>query len=260
MNSHLARLFARALVVVVFRTTLSFGEGVPVETVPVAPGEISRMTVHDGEHQTTYIEVVPTEPEKRQTAQPTLPTTPAPAAPTAAELEAERKQALKTFQSLSVKATIHPATSIAPLRTVLTWQGGSGRKWRAVSNVDFRLFDQIGQFETDDTVYDWFIFVEVADVGDATRPVADLAAAPARFLVDATAVELAAAPTDFETLNYLHRYMDAHRGDLVAAYAAALARESENDRREKELREHPPKKPNTVIRFSTSESLPGAQP
>jgi hypothetical protein len=261
MPSQLARLSAHLLVVAVLSpATFSFAEGVRAEAVPVSPGEISRVTVCDGEHQTTFIEVVPTTPVKQHAAQPILPAPPAPPLPSDAELREELKQAAKSFQSLSLQAIIYPANGIAPLCTVLIWQGESGRKWRAVSNVDFRLLEQIGQFETEDAVYEWFLLVEVAGAGDATRPVVNLAATPARFRVDASAADLAAAPADFEALNHLHRYVDTHREALIAAYAVALAREAESDRRERELREHPLKKPDTVIRFSTSESLSRTQP
>jgi hypothetical protein len=223
---------------------------------PVEPGEIARVTVQTGDHRTTFIEVV-----SENGIKSTAPARPAdPSAPCAAESVKELRRAAKDFRMLSLQATVYPMG--ASFTTLLRGQTAEGQEWQAISNADFRLLTQLGQFETATAVYAWFPFVDVGDETDPNRPTIG----PANAVAEAGYRITHGAPesTTIEALNHLHAYYEAHHTELAADFAHREAETvrlaAEAARLAEEERAHPRPKPDRVIRFSTSESNLSAQP
>lgn len=235
-----SRIFAfrrlRRLAVLAFYTPLLRSQVTVVE--PVAPDELSRVVIQQADRRITVIEVAADDRPKPVRAAPA----PAPE-PSAAESVEALRQAAKDFHTLSLQATIYPVGAASC--SLLRGQTADGREWEAVSSADFRLLTQLGQFETATTVYAWFPFVDVGDENDPKRPTHESAAAAdgAGYRVTRGAPD----STTIEALDHLHAYHAAHRAELLSEYTQRIA---DNERRERELREHPPKKPDIIIRYA----------
>jgi hypothetical protein len=206
--------------------------------------EISRREVTVGDHKMTLIRVRPPVLDK-------APPPPAPPAPTPEQQATEERLAKKDFATLNLTATIYIGK---PTITELRWRDEAGEKeYQAWSNVDFRYLTQLSSFETPTTVYQWFPFLEaytLADFPAGEKPPIPkglkLGGKGVDYVVNLTAKDLAAQETTLAGLDYLHAYYQLHYKELKAAYEKT---EVENAAREKELLLHPPKTPDTTIRW-----------
>jgi|GEM_PF-2035666 len=211
----------------------------------VIPGEIGRTVIDHGDHRTIIIEMVPGAP-----VPPPPPRPPEPVQPPdvlrvdLADLENKPRHAL--FWSIAV----YPGPC-----SVIYGTTADHRPWHAVSNIDFRLFRQVSTFATARAAYDWF--PALAD-GEADAPerqtlaAAGLDAGPAAYRLDP-----AGRSADvIDALDYLHAFYDANHAALLAETTRIQA---ENDRRERELRENPPRKADNIVRVSDPNLLRNLQ-
>ena len=218
----------------------------PLAGPPVTPEEISRTTTRAGEDTVTIIEIARETSKPGPAAPPPLP--PTPSAPSAAELAEEARREAKLHENFSVGGTIYVGT---PTLTELRWTH-SGREWRAVSNVDFRLLSDFAEFETERAFYQWFFMHSDSTTDDPSAPRGhDLPSDHSRYLVlDATAADVAAHPAAFDLLNFLHTYVDANRAKLAVALA-----ERQRMAAAAELKAAQPKPPrHLIIRYASPEA------
>lgn len=208
--------------------------------------EVSRKTINLGDHKMTFVRVRP----------PVLPPPPPPPPvhkPTAEEIAAAERLAEKAYVTLNVSATVYLYGDRAI--TEIRWRNPEtgNHDYRAWSNADFRYLTQVTDLESDTTVYSWFPFVDVWDM--TSLPADERPELPANLSFSKTQVEYyldkrAKDTKDQEEtlagLDYLHAYYQVHYPELKAYYDKLMA---DNAAREKELRENPPIKPDTVIRF-----------
>jgi len=215
-------------------------------SAPVQFSEIARKEITIGDHKMTLIEVRP----------PVLPKAPPPPAPpplTADQQATADRLAQKACASLSLTATVYIGK---PTVTELRWRDETGTtEYRAWSNADFRYLAQLPRIETETAVYELtpFLFLQAyapSDFPPGQKPPIpkglNLSATDTDYVIDASAKDLAGQETTLAGLDYLHAYYQFHYVDLKAAYERAQVA---GDAQEKQLRLHPPKAPDTTIRF-----------
>ena len=206
--------------------------------------EITRKEVTVGDHKIILIRVRP----------PFLPKAPAPLAPpplTADQQATADRLAKKAYASLNLTATVYIGK---PTITELHWRDDTGTmEYRAWSNADFRYLAQLPYIETPTTVYQWFSFIDAYPLSDVPvgqkSPIPqglNLSTTNTDYVVDSTAKDLNRQETTLAGLDYLHAYYQVHYAELKAAFEKAQA---DNQAQEKQLRLHPPKTPDTTLRF-----------
>ena len=175
----------------------------------------------------------------------------------------EERLARKACATLSVSATVYLRAGKTPV-TELRWRDESGRyEYHAWSNVDFRHLTQLTQLETETTVYSWFPFVDAVDLAEEPagwksplpREI-QLSSTEAEYFVDSRASDLKDQESTLAALDYLHAYYQLYSAELKAAYEK---READADAREKQLREHPPIKPDATLHWWPLPSRPSAR-
>ncbi len=181
---------------------------------------------------------------------------PAPAAPvpSAEELTAQERRAAKPPRVLFFSATVLNRTL-----TELRWFDEAGPH-RAFSNIDFQVFSGMGEIETADAIYTLMLAL---DSGPAEAPAERTRDFPQIALLphDRSAWLLAESQGSQSTpvmtaLDAIHLFYDAHREALLQAHTE---REAALAERERQLREHPPVKKNTVVSY-WKKPRPVAQP
>ena len=207
--------------------------------------EVTRKVVTLGDHKITYIRI-------RPPSLPQLPPAPAPRPLTTEEQATFDRMAEKAYAMLNLTVTVYLGgpQPISELR----WRDETGEKsFRAWSNVDFRYLTQLLQFETQTTVFSWFPMVDEVALSewpaDQPSPVpSGLQFDPgvAEYFVDSQVAALKSEETTLAGLDYLHAFSQLHAAELKTDYER---READYVAREKALREHPPKTPDTVIHF-----------
>jgi hypothetical protein len=189
-----------------------------------------------GGHSVTYNLVVPpVRPNPTAAPQPS----PTPAAENSAE-------AAKDFRFIFFSATVYDRKF-----TVLRWfSETSPETFTAVSNVDFNLFTSIPEFETQDTVYDFFMALDNETVANADPVTArELAQAGAVLPTDRSAYIVVSGSAGSDALSAFddfHSYFDANKAWLVRSY---WQKQQQMAQQELWLRLHPPVIPNPVINF-----------
>ena len=217
----------------------------PDYSMPCEVTEVARKIVTLKDHTVTYIRI-------RPPSLPQLPPAPAPRPLTAEEQANSDRMAEKAYAMLDLTVTVylggpHPVSE-------LRWRDETGDlSFRAWSNVDFRYLTRLSQFETATTVYAWFPFVDEVALSDfpADQPPpipSGLQFEPgtAEYFVDSQLAGLKSEEATLEGLDYLHAFSQLHAAELKADYER---REAEYTAHEKELRENPPKTPDSVIHF-----------
>jgi hypothetical protein len=242
MPPHLARY----LVCTALLTILCRAADVPASQVGdgVKFTEVFRKEFNLGDHKFTLVRV-------RKPNLPLLPAPPAPPPLTAEQQATSDRMAQKAYASLNITATVYLCPR--PI-TEIRWRDDTGtREYRAWSNVDFRYLTRLPYLETERTVYQWFPFVEAFSLSDwpsdQKPPIPqglNLSATDAEYIVEGSAKDLADQEATLTGLDYLHAYYQLHYAELKADYEKRMA---DNAAREKELREHPPVKPDTTLRF-----------
>jgi hypothetical protein len=224
---------------------------------PVQFQVLEQRTIDLGDHSLTIQRIAPPPPSAAR---------PAPAAPQPAPGAVQEDSRREQFLSLS--ATVYDGEV-----TRLRWFH-EGREYRAFSNIDFRYLAGLGAFETADAVYSLILGLgeetraqAAADRSralaggappDTVPPVPALAEFPAgRAAYRLTPGSAAAPPEALAALDALHRHFDAHRTGLIVRYHQRLAAQAE---RERQLRENPPVKKDTIFRYwrRPSPANPGA--
>ena len=176
-------------------------------------------------------------------------------APTAEEQATAERRAKKAFESLTVSGTVYLGGRTV---TELTWTI-EDKQYRALSNVDFRLFTQMLDVETEDTVFSWFpMIVAVPDTPDANLPTAALARLPrndseADFVFMGAKEDLKVNEKALDLLDYLHVYYEHHRTELVVDFNR---REAEQRERERQEAAKPKPNPTLFFWFSTPAKTP----
>lgn len=208
--------------------------------------ELSRKVVNLGDHKITFVRVRP----------PVLPAPPPPPPvrkPTAEEIATAKRMEKKAYATLNITATVY----LDKNRTVseLRWRNEEtgNHEYRAYSNVDFRYLTQLHHLETETTVYAWFPFVSEYDLrnlpADEEPPrLPDLvfSGKEAEYFVDSRAKSVETEEMTLAGLDYLHAYYQLNHAKLKWDYEKRMA---ENEARERELRENPSIKPDTVMHF-----------
>jgi hypothetical protein len=208
--------------------------------------EINRRVITTGDHESILIRVRP----------PALPKAPqrdaqSPRPLTDEEAAYAERVAEKAYATLQITATVYLGKRVV---TELRWRDDTGaNEYCAWSNVDFRYLTQLTQLESDSTVYSWFPFLVECDLSDWPKneksPVPtglNFSRTEAEYFVDARAKDLKSEEATLAGLDYLHAYYQLHQAGLKADHAA---REKENARLEQQLRENPPKVPDTTLRW-----------
>jgi len=216
----------------------------------VTYSEVRRKVVTVDDHTVTLVRV-------RPPALPKLPASPAPQAATAEEQATAERYAKKGYAMLNLNVTVYLGGK-TPV-TEIHWQSEGGQSvYRAWSNVDFRYLTQLPNLETETTVYSWFPFLDVCYLKDwpagQKSPIPaelDFSTTEAEYFIDSLTKNSKDQEITLAGLDYLHAYYQINYADLKAAYEK---REAENAERELQLRENPPKKPDTVIHFWPEQS------
>jgi hypothetical protein len=218
----------------------------PQDVQSIRYDEISRKVINLGDHKVTFVRVRP----------PVLPDPPPPAPvkePTADEIATAERMEKKAHAILNITATVYLYES----RTVteLTWRDEEtgNHEYRAYSNADFRYLTQMHFLESETTIYSWFPFVSEYDLrnlpADEEAPrLPDLvfSGKDAEYFVDSRAKSVETEEATLAGLDYLHAFYQLNYAKLKQDYEKRMA---ENEAREKELRDNPPIKPDTVIHF-----------
>ena len=210
------------------------------EVPPLNFEVLKRTEIKRGDHTIIFQRVAP--PQATAPAAPV----PQPKAPDLSpqELEAQRRREAKQQKVLFFSATVfdHKLTE-------LHWTEESGT-YRAFSNIDFQVFSGMGEIETADAIYALMMALDTGTpeaLAERTRGFPQTALLPK----DRSAWLLAEGPGKVSTpamaaLDALHPYYDTHRVELIQAHAQRLAASAE---RERQLRENPPVKKDTVIGY-----------
>jgi hypothetical protein len=242
-------LFAAFFAALATAHALAAEPSVAAPEVPVLPGEITRSVIDQGDHRTILIEMVPDSVVRPRRQRPVTATPPPPPPSTVVSAAAEVDARPECF--LNWRITVYPGP--VPC-SVIDGVTADNRPWRVISNVDFNLFGQYATFSSARAVYDWFPFLSDGDLDSPNRPALGLAASPAAYRIAPASLNPDADALD--ALTTIHAYYDAHHDALLADNRA---REQAAAERERELREHPPKKPDNVVRFSNPDLLRSLQ-
>jgi hypothetical protein len=169
--------------------------------------------------------------------------TPQPSPTPAAENSAE---AAKDSRFIFFSATVYDRKF-----TVLRWfNETNSESFTAVSNVDFNLFTNVPEFETADTVYDFFMALDNETVASADPVTArELAQARAALPSDRPAYAVVSGSAGNDALSAFddfHSYFYANKASLVRIY---WQQQQQIVQKALWLRLHPPVVPNPVINF-----------
>ena len=213
---------------------------------------LKRTEIKRGDHSIIYQQVAPP-----SAAAPSVPVPPpAASALSAQEIEARQRRAGKQMKVLFFTATV-----LNRQITELRWFDEAGPH-RAFSNIDFQVFSGMGEIETADTIY---TLMQALDSGTAealaerTRAFPQVALLPKDRAAWLPVEGSGAQSTPMMTaLDAIHPFYDAHRAELIQAHAQ---REAASAERERQLRENPPARKNTVISYwRKSGPVPAAPP
>lgn len=195
-----------------------------------APVELSRRVVELPHHVVTLARVVP-----RPATLAGLPLMPRERS--VEEQAVADRRAKKRYAVVAIHAHVFLGER---LLTELWWSDEGGAH-RALSNVDFRLFSAVREWETERDVFLWLQFVAAADwPGDGPAPVAFAQARAAGLALDSSRPDYvlldsarASATNDptLAALDHAHALATTDRArleaDFRASEAAAAAREAE---------------------------------
>ena len=211
---------------------------------------LKRTEIKRGDHSIIFQQVVP--PQATAPAAPVPPVKAPDLSPQ--ELEAQRRREAKQQRVLFFSATVfdHKLTE-------LSWTEESGT-YRAFSNIDFQVFSGMGEIETADAIYTLMLALDTGTpeaLAERTRAFPQTALLPK----DRSAWLLVEGPGRESTpvvaaLDAIHPFYDAHRDELIRARGQRAAASAE---RERQLRENPPVKKDTVISY-WRKPVPAAQP
>ena len=201
---------------------------------------LQRTEIKRGDHSIIFQRVAPP-----PSAAPSTPT-PVPVAKTlsAQELEAQQRREAKQHAVLFFSATV-----LDNRVTELRWSE-EGKEYRAFSNIDFRYFSGMGEIETANTIYTLMLALEsgtAETLAERTREFPHIAVLPKDRAAWVPAN--GSGPTNsagMTALDAIHPYYDAHREALIRAYGEREAARAEAER---QLREHPPVRKDTVITY-----------
>jgi hypothetical protein len=202
--------------------------GVPVEVLGRSVVVVPNGTV-------TYLRirppVFPTQPS---------PPPPAPEVPLSAEAQAALElEASKTYETLSVTATVYTRADGSAAVTELTWREGE-RTFRAWSNADFRLLAQLSEIETASHRFLWSPFVseislaelpsEQSPAGLALFPVDPPADTLPEYYFEGSEADAASVAPTLAALDWLHAHYYLHKTELAADLARREAEAAEQAR------------------------------
>ena len=199
---------------------------------------LERTVIDRGDHSIIYQRVAPPPPAAPSAAVPVV------KALSPQELEAQQRREAKQHTVLFFSATVldHRVTE-------LRWSE-DGKEYRAFSNIDFRYFSSMGEIETTDAIYILMLALENGTsetLAERTREFPQISVLPKdrAAWVPADGSGQTNTPV-MAALDAIHPYFDAHREALIRQYGE---REAANAERERQLRENPPARKNTVIRY-----------
>ena len=211
---------------------------------------LEQTVIKRGDHSIIYQRVAPPPP-----AAPSTPS-PAPVARVLSpqELEAQQRREAKQHAVLFFSATVldHRVTE-------LRWSD-EGKEYRAFSNIDFRYFSGMGEIESADAIYTLMLALEsgtAETLAERTREFPQIAVLPKDRAAWVPADRSGSTNTAGMTaLDVIHPYYHAHREALIQAYGEREAARAEAER---QLREHPPARKDTVINY-WKKTVPSAPP
>ncbi|MEY4488389.1 MAG: hypothetical protein RIQ79_897 [Verrucomicrobiota bacterium] len=241
-NSSLLALGLCALASPLSRAT----EASPSPTPVTRYSEVGRKVITVGDHTVTLIRVRPPALAK-------APPPPEPRQPTDAEQATADRRAQKAYVVLSFTSTVYLGGK-TPV-TELRWRDDEGvTEYVAYSNADFRYLSNVGQFETETTVYDWFLpLIDACDLSEL--PAGQKPPVPSglnfepgvtEYLLDARARDAKGQEPVLAGLDSLCAYYQINYDALKVGYEK---READSEARERELREHPPRTPDATLRW-----------
>ena len=201
---------------------------------------LERTVVQHGDHSIIYQRVAPP-----PAAAPSAPA-PVPVAKALSpqELETQQRREAKHHAVLFFSATV-----LDRRVTELRWSD-DGKEYRAFSNIDFRYFSGMGEIETTDAIYTVMLALDsgtAETLAERTREFPQIAVLPKDRAAWVPADGSGQTNTTGMTaLDAIHPYYDAHREALIQAYGEREAARAEAER---QLREHPPVRKDTVITY-----------
>ena len=201
---------------------------------------LEQTVIKRGDHSIIYQRVAPPPP-----AAPSTPTpVPAPRVLSPQELEAQQRREAKQHAVLFFSATV-----LDQRVTELRWSD-EGKEYRAFSNIDFRYLSGMGEIETANAIYTLMLALDsgAAEVlAERTREFPQIAGLPKDRAAWVPAEGSGPTNTTVMTaLDAIHPYYDAQREALIRAYGEREAARAEAER---QLREHPSARKDTVIRY-----------
>jgi hypothetical protein len=212
---------------------------VPVPAAVASETELMRLVVDHGTHRVTYIRITPPQIPRMPPA-PTVPVI----APTAEDSAEQERQAAKPFADLSVYGTVYAGT---PTVTELTWWEDD-RRFRAWSNIDFRLLMLPSTFETAGRIFSWMPYISdgsVQEIPVESRPdglsIFTQSQTAPEYFFEGTEEDMAKATITLAGLDYLHAYYQMHRPRLAEAHARREAEAAVEQARQAAERAAPPK-------------------
>ena len=222
-------------------------EGAPEQTNPAAAEKpernfqvLERTVIKRGDHSIIYQRIAP--------PPPAVPSAPAPV-PVAKALSPQELEAQQRREAKQHAVIFFSATVLDQRVTELRWSD-EGKEYRAFSNIDFRYFSGTGEIETADVVYTLMLALEsgtAETLAERTREFPQVALLPANRAAWALADGSGQTNTTVMTaLDAIHPYYDAHREAMIRAYGEREAAKAEAER---QLREHPPARKDTVINY-----------
>jgi hypothetical protein len=199
---------------------------------------ISRQVIEKADGGTvTYNRVTPAK------FAPSRPITPKLTTPVSAEqAEILQEAGVKKTSTLMLQGT-----TFADGMTLLEWRE-EGVTHRAVSNLDFSLLPDMGQFEADDQLY---IFMLLIQETDEPAPAWVQSSSVRRGQASSYALVVdpgnsAANASVLDGLDALHSYFDANKSEIIDAH---LTRGAENRRREEAFKANPPRPESPTINY-----------
>ncbi len=201
---------------------------------------LKRTVIKRGDHSIIYQRVAPP-----PVAAPSAPA-PVPVAKVLSpqDLATQRRREAKQHAVLFFSATV-----LDHKLTELHWTE-EGRSYRAFSNIDFQYFSGMGEIETADAIYTLMLALDGGTpemLAERTREFPQIAVLPKDRAGWVLADGLGQTNAPMMTaLDAIHPYYDAHREALMQAYSEREAARAEAER---QLRENPPPRKNTVINY-----------
>jgi hypothetical protein len=162
-------------------------------------------------------------------------------------VSAEQAEILQEAEVKKTSTLMLQGTTFGNGTTLLEWRE-EGVTHRAVSNLDFSLLPDMGQFEADDQLYIFMLlFQETEEPAPAWVQSSNLRRGQASsYVLVVDPGNKAAKAGVLDGLDALHSYLDANKSEITDAH---MMREAESRRREEAFKADPPQPESPTINY-----------